>query len=115
MFKFSLKSGLVKVFLVLCLIVSFSIIFIKSKTEVNKANLEKTKYVPDAKTAIDIAKTIWIPTYGKRVLDEKPFSATLQNDSVWLVTGTLDAKDSATAYAEIQKKDGKILKIVHRK
>lgn len=110
-----MKKGVIITLIVLCFITSVGV-FIKNKMEKNNSTPEKTVYVADEKTAINIAKSIWLPTYGKKVLDEKPFHATLKNDSIWIVEGTLDeGADGGTAYAEIEKKDGKILKIVHHK
>src|SRR5262245_33880238 len=68
-------------------------------------------YVPDAATAIKIAEAVWIPIYGEETLkDEKPFTAHLVN-GVWIVRGTLPKdRDGGTAYAEISKETGCILK-----
>lgn len=80
----------------------------------NKSS-ERNGYVPDAETAIKIAEAAWFPIYGKEVLDEKPFQAILQNDSIWIVEGTLHDELGGVAHAEIQRKDGKILKVIHGK
>jgi hypothetical protein len=59
-----------------------------------------------------------LPIYGKKVLDEKPYHVTLKDDSIWIVEGTFHGGDNqfgGVAYAEIQKKDCKILKIIHGK
>jgi hypothetical protein len=112
MIRLGMKRRVIIVLIVLWFITSISV-FIKNKMD--KGNFpEKSIYVGDKKTAISIAKSIWLPTCGKKVLDEKLFHATLKNDSIWAVEGVLnEGKDSVAAYAEIQKKDGKILKIVH--
>ena len=68
MLRFSLKRGLIKALLVMVLIISFGII-IKNKTEVDTASPDKKSPVPNEKTAIDIAKAIWLPAYGKKVLE----------------------------------------------
>jgi len=81
----------------------------------------KDGYVPNKETAIKIAEAIWLPIYGEKIYQEKPFKAVLVRDSVWIVTGTLkdpgDDKDivGGTAYIEIQKSDCKILKVIHGK
>jgi len=87
-----------------------------------------TNYVPDKATAIKIAEAVWLPIYGQRIYKELPFQATLQGDTLWVVTGTLNGPhgyDSATgrltvtvggvAYIEICKRDGKILIVEHGK
>ncbi len=78
-------------------------------------------YVPDEETAIKIAVAVWIPIYGKEIIEkEKPYIATLKN-GVWYVTGSLPkAKAServvgGVAEAEINKDDGKIIRISHGK
>ncbi len=48
----------------------------------------KDGYVPDAKTAIRIAVAIWEPIYGeKQIAREKPFTARLDTNGVWIVEG----------------------------
>jgi hypothetical protein len=72
-------------------------------------------FVPDAATAARIAEAVWIPIYGaERIAKEKPFKATLKGD-VWTVTG----KDlppgtlGGVAEAEVSKRDGRILRVIH--
>jgi len=72
-------------------------------------------FVPDAATATRIAEAVWIPIYGAEpIAKEKPFKATLKGD-VWTVTG----KDlppgtvGGVAEAEISKRDGRILRVIH--
>jgi len=72
-------------------------------------------YIPDEETAIKIAEAIWLPIYGEKINDEKPYHAILQNDSIWIVEGTLHSELGGVVRAEIQKKDGKVLKIIHGK
>ena len=104
MIRLGMKKGVIIVMIILCFIVSVGV-FMKNKMEKNYPTPEKIVYVADEKTAINIAKSIWLPTYEKKVLDEKPFHATLKNDSIWVVEGTLEeGADGRTAYAEIQKK-----------
>jgi len=76
---------------------------------------EKTDYVPDKETAIKIAEAIWLPIYGNKINEEKPFVARLKNSNVWIVEGTLKTEVGGVAYIEIQKKDCKILKVTHGK
>ena len=95
----------------------------------NLVNLEKTPtsqnntstysetrfgYVPDEKTAIEIAIKVWIPIYGKeKIENEKPYHANLEN-GIWRVTGSLpENSDGGVAEATISQKDGRVLKVIH--
>jgi hypothetical protein len=70
--------------------------------------------VPDTLTAAKIAEAVWLPLYGKDVLSQKPYVAELVGDSLWIVNGTLEEyMFGGTAYIEIRKSDGKILKVTH--
>lgn len=72
-------------------------------------------YVPDKTTAIKIAEAIWLPIYGNKIFNNKPFIADLRGDSVWVVQGTLKSGKGGVPYIEIQKSDCKILKVIHEK
>ena len=71
-------------------------------------------YVPNGETAIRIAVAVWEPIYGaEQINKEKPFIAKLKN-GVWQVTGSLPERTKGgVAIAEINMKDGKILRISH--
>ena len=70
--------------------------------------------VPNQETAIRIAEAVWLPIYGRLIYDSKPFKAQLVDDSIWVVEGTLPKGSiGGTPYAEIRKRDGKILKVSH--
>ena len=77
-------------------------------------------YVPDAKTAIQIAVAIWSPMYGERTIQgEKPFQASLKR-GIWTVTGSLPQTPGRTvlggvAVARIAKADGRIPQVIHGK
>jgi hypothetical protein len=74
----------------------------------------------DSQTAIRIAEAVWIPIYGEKMIaDEKPFHATLNGDG-WTVEGSFPGTGShpgkvggGTAIAQISKRDGRILKVIH--
>ncbi len=71
-------------------------------------------YVPDKRTAIAIAKAVWIPIYGAaHVQTQEPVVATLRGD-IWHVRGSLP-EDSVGGVAEarISKRDGRILAVDH--
>ena len=72
-------------------------------------------FVPDAATAARIAEAVWIPIYGaEQIAKEKPFKTSLKGD-VWTVTGKdLPAGTlGGVAEAEISKRDGRILRVIH--
>lgn len=73
-------------------------------------------YVPDAATAIRIAVAVWEPIYGKqKIASEQPYVASLKGD-VWTVVGTLHCTGACVggvASAEISKRDGTILRVIH--
>ena len=72
-------------------------------------------FVPDATTAIKIAAAVWVPIYGKDVLDEKPFKATLK-DGIWTVIGSLPPNAvGGVAEAHLCKSDASIVYIAHGK
>jgi hypothetical protein len=72
--------------------------------------------IPDEVTAIRIAEAIGMNTFSKELKNYKPFHASLKNDSIWHVYG-LPKKSwfyvqmGGGPVFEIQKVDGKILKV----
>jgi hypothetical protein len=78
---------------------------------------DKTQdFVPDEQTAMRIAEAIWLPIYGEKVLDQKPFVAKLVKNKVWVVEGYLSPEAvGGIPHIEIQKSDCKILKVYHTK
>lgn len=75
----------------------------------------KNGFVPDATTASRIAEAVWIPIYGEKVISsEKPFKVTLRGD-VWTVTGKdlPPGWNGGVAEADISKRDGRILRVIH--
>jgi hypothetical protein len=75
-------------------------------------------FVPDKETAIKIAEAIWFPIYGKKVLRQKPYKVKLIDETIWIVEGTLKGIPfvvGGTAYIEINKNTGEILKVTHSK
>jgi hypothetical protein len=90
--------------------------FVKEKIVMQRENLIKNDLVPDEITAIKIAEAIWLPIYGDRIYDKKPFVAKLTSSNIWIVEGSLDPSSlGGVPYIEIQKKDCKILKVTHEK
>lgn len=83
-------------------------------TGVNAQNQSQMKDV-DSLSAIKIAEKSWKKKFGVMIYDSKPFYARLKNDSVWIVKGTLHGTTGGTPYAEIRRKDGKVLVMIHTK
>ncbi|MBI3259274.1 MAG: hypothetical protein HYZ54_07370 [Ignavibacteriae bacterium] len=80
----------------------------------------KKGFVPDKETAIKIAEAIWFPIYGDRINHQRPFKAILNKKGNWEVRGTLPCEGQegcrgGTAYAEIRKKDCRIIRVFHGK
>ena len=73
-------------------------------------------FVPDEATAIRIAEAVLIPIYGeKKVVSERPFSAKLKGH-VWHVEGYLPpGAFGGVAEVSLDKRDGRILSVIHGK
>jgi hypothetical protein len=73
-------------------------------------------YVPNEETAVKIAEAVWLPIYGEKIHQQKPYIVSLIDDKVWIVKGSISENiRGGVAYIEIQKKDCKILKVIHGK
>lgn len=106
----------IKIALSLLLLMLLSASFIYA-AEAPKHNYKPAAgYVPDEETAIKIAVAVWIPIYGKEQIgNEKPYTAILKNGT-WYVSGSLPKGwVGGVAEAEINKEDGKIIRISHGK
>ncbi len=101
------------------LVVAFLVV-LYSCTASRLAPLQNSRVVPDEETAKKIAEIIWLPIYGEKIYDEKPFKASLVKN-VWRVKGVLHNRGDSTllmggtAYIEIRQSDCKILKVFHTK
>lgn len=80
-----------------------------------RSNPKVDGYVPDEKTAVRIAEAIWLPIYGERIYENRPFKARLINGSIWRVTGTVHTEQGGAPIAEIRKSDCQIIRIIHDK
>jgi hypothetical protein len=71
-------------------------------------------FVPNAQTAIAIARAILVPIYGREQIEiEEPLSAKLEGE-VWTVRGHLPPHLlGGVAEVEISKHDGRILHVFH--
>jgi len=87
----------------------------------NKTNVNTKPCVSDANQAIGIAEKEFIKGYGEEVLKERPFVATLVNDTIWVVKGTFpkgnpgEIRKGGVARAEINANNCKIIKVIHGK
>jgi hypothetical protein len=75
-------------------------------------------FVPDAATAIAIARAVLVPIYGAKAMQaEEPLTAQRHGD-IWVVEGTLPCPKVAscvggTAELQLSAKDGRILHVTH--
>ena len=85
--------------------------------------LPPSGYVPDAATAIAIARAVLIPIYGEKTIrSEEPLVAT-RDGSAWLVNGTLPCQREyehtpclgGTAFVKLSAEDGQIMFVTHGK
>jgi hypothetical protein len=90
-------------------------LFCVALTFAQVTNLSKEGYVPNKETAIKVAEALWLPAYGDKINNSKPFVAKLKDGKVWIVQGTLHAQKGGVPYIEIQKTDCKVLKMYHGK
>ncbi|EKT3958480.1 YbbC/YhhH family protein [Flavobacterium psychrophilum] len=108
-------------YIVLTILLTFSIFSCvtlnKGKKNFKENNdMSTINYVPNEETAIKIAEAIWLPIYGEKIYQQKPYIVTLVNGNVWIIKGSLsENKRGGVAYIEIQKKDCKILNVIHGK
>jgi hypothetical protein len=74
-------------------------------------------FVPNKNTAVKIAEAVWLPVYGRKILSQKPYRAKLTDEGIWIVSGTLKGIFTlgGTAYIEIDKQTGTIIKMIHEK
>ena len=67
--------------------------------------------VPDGETAVRIAEAVWLPIFGSDVVgSQQPFRADLA-DRVWTVRGSQRDPAKRSLIAQIDKNDGRILKL----
>ncbi len=117
--KISIKKA-VTVFAFLALTIAFTFGFSNElgSGHSNKqlGYIPKEGFVPNEITAIKIAEAVWLPIYGEKVYQNRPYNAKLEK-GVWIIEGSLpaDFTQGGVPYIEIQKKDGKIIKVYHSK
>lgn len=70
---------------------------------------QKRDKVPNAKIAIEIAESAWLPVFGEdTVIKQRPYTATLVQDSIWHVVGNISREDDIVEYDE----EGRIIKAI---
>ncbi len=67
--------------------------------------------IKDSKTAVEFAKVVWKPYYGKLINAHKPFEASMVRDSIWIVQGTLKTKKGGKPYLEFNAYDCTVYKM----
>ncbi|WP_300663739.1 NTF2 fold immunity protein [Fluviicola sp.] len=77
----------------------------------NAGQTSKEFLIKDTKTAIEFAKVIWKPYYGKLINTHKPFEASMIRDSIWVVQGTLKTKKGGKPYLEFNAYDCTVYKM----
>lgn len=83
---------------------------------IQNGNIIGTKsIVPDEITAIRISEAIFTAIYGYDIYESRPYTIECKN-GIWIIEGTMPKKaKGGVPYIEIQKSDGKILKLTHGK
>lgn len=77
--------------------------------------------VSSAEIAFRVAEPILKSGFGEEEIEnQKPFSINLINNEIWVIDGTLHQHENeivmgGTAYMEIRKSNGEIIKILHGK
>jgi hypothetical protein len=71
--------------------------------------------VPDADTAVKVARAALVARYGKANTDtEEPLVARMKDSGIWIVTGTIpQGVLGGVGEVEIARSDGRILRLVH--
>lgn len=109
-----LVHGNIKICLIMLLMVP---LLVKCRPGIHQAEWDISQgYVPDSTTAVQISEILFVRIYGKKVLNKKPFIATLKNGKIWIVEGSVDeGMDGGVPHIEIQKSDGKVISFYHYK
>jgi hypothetical protein len=83
-------------------------------THIDKGYMPDEGFVPDVKTAIKIAKAVWVPIYGEKNLLWRRYAIRLVDDSVWVIEGgnTL-GMNGGGPFIRIDKWKGTILEVTH--
>ena len=98
------------------MLLAFVVAFASQDNEPKHGYVPEEGFVPNKNVAIKIAVAVWEPIYGAdKIADEKPFNAKL-TDGIWTVKGSLPkGRKGGVALAQISKKDGRIIRVIHGK
>lgn len=94
------------------LLIFFIILFSCCKNEASNLNKNKGS---DKEIVFTVAEKKWKEVYGKSAINkQKPFVGEKENDSIWIVRGTLPKSViGGLAYAEVNVKKHKVIKYTH--
>jgi hypothetical protein len=101
-----------------CLVVAALVLGIPNAGAEDMGYKPRSGFVPDAATAVEIARAVLIPIYGKKMIEsEEPLVASRQRD-VWTVHGTLRCAPNClggTAEIKLSATDARVLHVTHYK
>jgi hypothetical protein len=101
-----------------CILFGCSLQYLNCKS-LNKKAMDLSKEVGNTEkdTILKIAADTAISLYGYDIIQsELPFEAKLENDSIWVVKGTLEkGLKGGTVYIEILRRNKKVITITHYK
>ena len=94
--------------------------FIRIENGFKETNFESTNFssaLPTMDIAFDVAFTIMSGIYGKEhCMKYYPYKGYLLNNSVWIFYGTMpEVREGGFPYIEINKHDGRVLRLTHYK
>ena len=73
-------------------------------------------FIPDESTAVRVCMPILQKIYGNDVFDDMPISICLSSNGIWKLNGHVKyGSCGGSFYMEIDKKSGKVLKVLHGK
>ena len=76
----------------------------------------KEGIVQDKETACRIAESYFYREYGENIYKERPYSVTLLNNGVWVVTTAChEWQSGGDGYIELNKSDGKVIRLIFGK
>ena len=97
------------------IIASLIVLYLAIPLAAQPGYVPRAGFVPDAATAIAVARAVLIPIYGApNIRAEEPLVAKRDRD-VWTVTGTMQCHNCLGGVAEIKisAKDGHVLHVIH--
>lgn len=78
--------------------------------------VSQSGFIPDESTAVRVCMPILQKIYGNDVLEDMPISICLSSNGIWKLHGHVKyGSNGGSFYMEIDKKSGKVLKVLHGK